>query len=216
MAVTDSREMFGIFSGHACAGQQLGRIALLQRFQADAPGEAVPPRVGLPRCHRRFPAAENEPYVVRQYRQERPAKPGVHQAEHFIGVQGDNHSGPNPSEARRDLFSRAGLPSAGGGEFTEQTGFGRLDTAAIQPHYSRAFRARKLNEGAEKPGFSDPRNSMQMHDDRAVIGQKIVQQAKLFSPADEASGHLVIQQIPNLWHGAFPSRLQDHSKIPVL
>jgi hypothetical protein len=56
---------------------------------------------------------------------------------------------------------------------------------------------------------------MQMHHNGSRIGQNIVQQVKLFSPADEASGHLAVQQIPNSWHDALPSRTQDHIKNPV-
>jgi hypothetical protein len=48
---------------------------------------------------------------------------------------------------------------------------------------------------------------MQVDHNRSAIDQNFAERAKLFVPADETSGYLPIQQIPNSWH----RRLQrDH------
>ncbi len=190
--MADSREIFGIFAGHASAGQQLHRIGPFHRFQADASEQAVPSGIGQPGGNRRFPAAKNEPHVVRQYREERLAQPSVHQAEQFISVESDNYFGSNTAQARGNLFGRAHRAAARGCKLAEKAGFGGFNTATVQSNYCRAFRACDLNKRTQKPRLSDPRNAIEVHHNGPLIGQKIMQRAKLLRPADEGSRRLAI------------------------
>ena len=180
-----------------CLRQKLQRSALVERFQRDAAKESLPLRSDAPRRDRGLAPSEDQADVVAQLRHEDLAQPGVHQAKHLVGVQGQHHPFSQGTKTVRHRTNGDLLGLDSPRELLDEAPLGGLDEATVQGHHHRPARLRQAGETREQSGLSHSSNAVEVEDEYALILEQTEQSLELPLPAHHARRGPLSENISN-------------------
>ena len=186
----------------AAPAEELLCLPLVKWAEGDVPEHVVPAR-SEPGGDGGLAAGEQDPLLALERRHQHLAQPRVHEREHLVVIQRQQHRAVEFAQPRR--HGRAvGLGAAGRtGEGVEQPALRRLGRAAVERHGDDAGVPQPGEEGAQERRLADARVAVQVHDPGLTVwpGERL-EEPQLVVATDEAPPRLFGGRRPErLWHG---------------
>jgi hypothetical protein len=175
----------GVRTRHAELLEQGEGIARLERPERHAAEARGAPRRGAPGARRRLAADQEQAHVRGQGRHEHLPQPGVHQAEHLVGVQREHDAAPQPPVPPAGLFGGVAGATDRGGQLVKHAPRGRLDAPTVEPDHGGAGRPGPGGQRVEERRLPDAAQTVHMDHGRLGVLDLGEQPAKLGPAADE-------------------------------
>ena len=168
---------------HAVLSQDLERRRVVERPHRDGAEQPAPLRRCEPCGGGRITSGENDTGVLLKRRHEHCAEPGIQQPEHFVVVQGNQHSVADTAEPAGYLVNRGGRDADRGAHLAQEPSFGRLDGPAVEADDDRSPSSLVGEEGVENGGLPDTGGPVQMGEKSLVFSIRHSTQHREFAAA---------------------------------
>jgi hypothetical protein len=120
------------------------------------------------------------------------ADPRVHQAEHLVGIQNQNHARSNLTETDCNLFRCARRASRRSDEFGQEARFRGFDVPAIESDDRSSCRSRALREHIEESRLAASCNTVQMHNQRPIRLQCLQKKSEFLRSSHKSVSHTAV------------------------